>query len=459
MVMECQEPNTEELGGRTEAARAEERSQAENAAASMTPVGDAVSALKRVLGSMPRVSFSALLADSVRERRGRLVPAAVCCAAAVCLLGVVGIAAAAGSEAGVSTRGFAAEVAGGGGVNAAFCRALDSSFLISQGGGVLAAVPAEGPQTEASLGPDAAAAASASGGDSALLGASSSSDSSATSGSGSASDASSQQGNATGASVASASAGGASQGAAGSSDSRVAAGSTAGASGWLTSGNYTGTVPTWSQNELGFYGGCEVVSATAMLVATGFDVTADDVADHLEFGSDFATHYVGDPYYSGAGYPVAIADAMNATAQWAAADGTAGEDGSGETETSSRDSRASSDFSTATAGTRTTSSAPILFAVDEGVSLSDLAAIANHGVPCLVWITMYTEAPAWSGIWDGDYQWYDNEHCVVLVGGSADEGIVRVMDPIDGEVVERNWDAFEAIYEECGAMSVRAARE
>ena len=421
MVMECREPNTEELGGRTEAARAEERSQAENAAASMTPVGDAVSALKRVLGSMPRVSFSALLADSVRERRGRLVPAAVCCAAAVCLLGVVGIAAAAGPEAGVSTRGFAAEVAGGGGVNAAFCRALDSSFLISQGGGVLAAAPAEGLQPEASLGVDAAAVASS--GDSAPLGGSSSSDNSATSGSGSASDASLQQGNATGASVASASAGGASQGTAGSSDSRAAASSIAGASGWLTSGNYTGTVPTWSQNELGFYGGCEVVSATAMLVATGFDVTADDVADHLEFGSDFATHYVGDPYYSGAGYPVAIADAMNATAQWAA------------------------------------SSSPVSFAVDEGVSLSDLAAIANRGVPCLVWTTMYTEAPAWSGIWDGDYQWYDNEHCVVLVGGSADEGIVRVMDPIDGEVVERNWDAFEAIYEECGAMSVRAARE
>ena len=193
---------------------------------------------------------------------------------------------------------------------------------------------------------------------------------------------------------------------------------------WLTSGDFSQNVPDWNQNELGMYGGCEVVSAGAMMVALGFDVTADDVADHLRTGGEFATSYVGDPYYFGAGYPITIAQAMNETA--------------------------SNDRSQ-------TSLAGLYFRIGDGAELDELARIAQAGVPCLVWTTMYTEEPLWSDIWDGEHQWYDNEHCVVLVGGGPLLGFVQVMDPLDGTVVERDWDAFKAVYDECGKMCVRAA--
>lgn len=194
---------------------------------------------------------------------------------------------------------------------------------------------------------------------------------------------------------------------------------------WVAAGDFADRVQSMMQVEVGMPGGCEVVSATSLMNAFWYDVSADDVAACLETAEDGFVHsYSGSPYERGAGYPPVIAKAMNEAAK-KATDGT--------------------EWSKAHE-----------FVVADGAAFDILAMYANAGVPSLVWTTMYMEEPQFTGIYDAGYEWYANEHCVVLVGGSKEEGVVYVMDSLDGEVVEREWDAFKEIYEQCGKMCVRA---
>lgn len=194
---------------------------------------------------------------------------------------------------------------------------------------------------------------------------------------------------------------------------------------WVAAGDFADRVQSMMQVEVGMPGGCEVVSATSLMNAFWYDVSADDVGECLDTEEDGFVHsYSGSPYERGAGYPPVIAKAMNEAAK-KATDGT--------------------EWSKAHE-----------FVVADGAAFDILAMYANAGVPSLVWTTMYMGGPQFTGIYDAGYEWYANEHCVVLVGGSKEEGVVYVMDPLDGEVVEREWDAFKEIYEQCGKMCVRA---
>ena len=194
---------------------------------------------------------------------------------------------------------------------------------------------------------------------------------------------------------------------------------------WVAAGDFTSRVQPMQQFEIGMSGGCEVVSATSMMNAFWYDVAADDLAECLDTEEDGFVHsYAGSPYDRGAGYPPVIASAMNEAAL------------------------------KATEGTEWPKAHE--FVVADGAEFDILAMYANAGVPSLVWTTMYMEDPQFTGIFDSGYEWYANEHCVVLMGGSKEQGVVYVMDPLDGEVVEREWDAFKGIYEQCGKMCVRA---
>ena len=72
-------------------------------------------------------------------------------------------------------------------------------------------------------------------------------------------------------------------------------------------------------------------------------------------------------------------------------------------------------------------------------------------MPVILWTTMYQEEPSFSGQEIGPYEWYTNEHCVVVYGSEGDE--VLVSDPLDG-LVKRDRAYFSALFETCGSMAV-----
>ena len=177
--------------------------------------------------------------------------------------------------------------------------------------------------------------------------------------------------------------------------------------------NYTAYVGTKMQNSL-MSGGCELVSLGIVLESMGLDVDLDRIAsDFLDVDGHFATGYSGDPYSQGAGYPPGIAAAANGYLE--------------------------SIGSTVHAHDLT------------GMSFDELKALVKQGYPVLVWSTMEFEDPQFTGMFDGEAEWYDNEHCVVFYGVS--DGQALVSDPLDG-LVTRDADRFASIYEQCGKMAV-----
>ena len=164
-------------------------------------------------------------------------------------------------------------------------------------------------------------------------------------------------------------------------------------------------------------GGCEVISLTSVLVAMGFDVETDEIIDDylaMDDGEgDFVNKYSGTPRGLGSGYPPVIANAGNAYLE-------------------AKES-----------GWR--------FANATGSNFDELLALVDAGKPVLVWTTMSAAEPQMTGIVVDGYEWYSNEHCVVLYNHGSD--YVKVMDPIDG-LVERNTDDFARIYDLCGKMAV-----
>ena len=176
---------------------------------------------------------------------------------------------------------------------------------------------------------------------------------------------------------------------------------------------YTSQVGSLSQNELGLPSGCEIVSLGVLMQSVGYDVTPNELADdYLVMDGSFSDGYAGSPYGAGGGFPPGIVGAANA---YLAANGSSS------------------------------------YAYDlTGSTFEGLKGLLSHGYPVLVWSTMFVEEPMFSGAYDSDREWYDNEHCVVVYGVD-DEGVL-VSDPIEGYVV-RDEAEFARIYDLCGNMA------
>lgn len=165
-----------------------------------------------------------------------------------------------------------------------------------------------------------------------------------------------------------------------------------------------------------FPSGCEPTSLTIVLRAMGYDVDIEDMFEgyvSLDATWTDSTSFLGDPYEGGGCFPPVIANAAN--------------------------DFLSDHGSTATAMDIT------------GSTFDEVLAIADAGMPVILWTTMYQEEPSFSGQEIGPYEWYTNEHCVVVYGSEGDE--VLVSDPLDG-LVKRDRAYFSALFETCGSMAV-----
>ncbi len=162
--------------------------------------------------------------------------------------------------------------------------------------------------------------------------------------------------------------------------------------------------------------GCEPTSLTIVLRAMGYDMNAEDIIDSyipLDATWTDSTSFLGDPYEGGGCFPPVIVNAAN-------------------------------DFLSDHGSTTT--------AMDiTGATFDEVLAIADSGTPVMLWTTMYQEEPSFSGQEIGPYEWYVNEHCVVVYGSEGDK--VLVSDPLDG-LVERDRAYFSALFETCGSMAV-----
>ena len=166
--------------------------------------------------------------------------------------------------------------------------------------------------------------------------------------------------------------------------------------------------------------GCEPVSLTIVLCSLGFEVDAAEIIEgYLPIdptSSDYVHEYGGSVYVDGGTMPPAIVTAANAylADQGDAAAGLAARD-------------------------------------ITGTTYAELQDLVEQGYPVLVWTTMYMGEPQFTGFVQEGYEWYYNEHCVVLYGVEGDE--VLVSDPLEG-LVRRDAAEFGRLYETCGCMAV-----
>ena len=185
---------------------------------------------------------------------------------------------------------------------------------------------------------------------------------------------------------------------------------------YLETANVTGNIKELLQNPE-FPSGCEEVSLTCVLNAYGIDVSAKEIIDEYlpidSSGEDYVYHYVGSPYEDGLCFAPAIVTTANAY------------------------------FEAKSIAAQ---------AVElKGVSFDELMNKVNSGQPILVWSTMYFEEPWTSDISYNDYDFYNNEHCVVLYGVDGSDALVS--DPLEG-LIRRDLETFRLYYEECGSMAV-----
>lgn len=169
--------------------------------------------------------------------------------------------------------------------------------------------------------------------------------------------------------------------------------------------------------------GCEAVSLTMAINAYGYDLGKTDIVDNwLEYGSSIVDSYVGDPhiFLNGAGiYPPGLVKTV-----WNFVEDT---------------------------GAR-------LYPIDTTeVAFEDLFLFIQAGYPVVLWSTYYDAYPIEEGgaeVRDGIvYQWYRNEHCVVLCGYDLDDGTVVLADPVRG-IVTVSLERIENIYDEMGQFSM-----
>lgn len=160
--------------------------------------------------------------------------------------------------------------------------------------------------------------------------------------------------------------------------------------------------------------GCESVALTIALEHYGFTPDKTTIADYyLPYGYNYIWNYVGDPY-SDSGACIMAPGLSNA------------------------------------ANAYLTDQGSTLYARDiTGFEFTDLYKLVEEGYPVVVWTTMYMQEPSLSGstFWYNGrgYEWYWNEHCVVLCGYDETTGTVTVSDPLDG-IVQRDAATFEYIY-------------
>lgn len=175
-------------------------------------------------------------------------------------------------------------------------------------------------------------------------------------------------------------------------------------------------VEEFLQYPAGLPAGCEPVSLALALRSLGFEVTVEELlADYVNYDGTWtdAGSYMGSPYESGGAFPPAMMAAANAYLTAQGAD---------------------------------------MQAVDaSGSSFEELAELAAEGSPVLLWTTMYGDEPVFTGQNIDGYEWYRNEHCVLLYGAEGDE--VLVSDPLEG-LVTRDAAEFGRLYEECGSFAV-----
>ena len=171
--------------------------------------------------------------------------------------------------------------------------------------------------------------------------------------------------------------------------------------------------------------GCEAVSLTMALQYEGFDVSMITIAgDFLLYNyedDNMAKGYVGDPFSEeGAGcFPPALA----ATAECFFEDQEADYHAYNIT----------------------------------GSTMEELYRYVANGTPVILWSTMYMAEPEFTqedSEYDGHvYQWYRQEHCVVLSGYDYENGTVTVNDPLEG-IVLRDMEEFSRIYTRTGQNAV-----
>jgi uncharacterized protein YvpB len=167
--------------------------------------------------------------------------------------------------------------------------------------------------------------------------------------------------------------------------------------------------------------GCESVALTIAINTYGYDLSKTTVAsDYLIYGDDWVTSYVGNPFeYYGAGiYPPGL---VKTAARYIKATGAA------------------------------------LYPIDTSdATLDQLYRLIDNGIPVIVWATVYMTYPQLANCvtYQGrDYYWYDNEHCLCLIGYDKDAGTVTLSDPQRGIVTE-SASEFETIYDAVGRFSM-----
>lgn len=159
--------------------------------------------------------------------------------------------------------------------------------------------------------------------------------------------------------------------------------------------------------------GCELISLDIVLQSMGFETDIKKIVEeHLEIDGHFGTGYSGDPYYSGGGYPQGIVNAANSYLQ------------------SMESSFVARDIT--------------------GASFDLLHAYVAKGYPVLVWSTISYEDPEYTGALDSDFEWYLNEHCVVMYGFDGVQ--VLISDPLEG-LVQLDESRFIELFDKCGSMA------
>lgn len=90
-------------------------------------------------------------------------------------------------------------------------------------------------------------------------------------------------------------------------------------------------------------------------------------------------------------------------------------------------------------------------------SLDELLCYVASGTPVVVWSTMYMAEPEFtreSSVFMGKvYEWYRQEHCVVLSGYDLEEQTLQINDPLEGTVI-RDMEEFRRIYNLTGQNAV-----
>ena len=169
--------------------------------------------------------------------------------------------------------------------------------------------------------------------------------------------------------------------------------------------------------------GCESVALTMALRSLGYSLSKTEIAEKYLVYNDMnlVVGYVGDPFSdNGAGI---FAPGLTATAnKYLKANG---------------DTHTAYDIS--------------------GTDFEDLFVFLAGGYPVVFWGTIDYDFPHWSSEefnYKGrTYQWYLNEHCLMLEGYFKNDGTCMIQDPLAGEV-EKDIVLMEDIYNAIGKYAI-----